>query len=70
MTQTVVYQGVLVTPIDRTGSRIRVECVNLTDAQRAEIPFSEMRDGKAIFAKWVEETELVALDHVKESKDS
>ncbi|MCB1044814.1 MAG: hypothetical protein KDC35_17880 [Acidobacteria bacterium] len=58
----VVYRGVLVSPVDRSAERIRIETTNMNDAQKAGIPFSEMRNGKAVFAEWVPETDLVPLD--------
>lgn len=66
MSQMVVYRGVVVTPTQRDGQRILVECADMSAAQKAEIPFHEMRDGKAIFAVWAEESDLVAVNPAEE----
>jgi len=61
MSQQVVFKGVLVSPIERSGDRILVETLNVTDAHKAEIPFKEMRGSTAVFQLWVEESELVPI---------
>ena len=45
MSQIVIYKGVSVTPIDRSGDKIRVQTRNPTDAAKAEIPFKTMDGG-------------------------
>ncbi len=60
--QIVVYKGVTVQAVDRSGSRILVQSRNAADANKVGLPFKDMEGGVAIFEAWVEENELVAVD--------
>ena len=62
MSQIVVYKGVMVQPVDRDGDRILVRTTNAGDAQKAALPFKDLRDGAAVFEAWVPEGDLVAVD--------
>lgn len=62
MSQIVIYKGVAVEPLERSGDKIRVRTKNPSDAQRAGLPFKDMEGSAAIFESWVPEAELVAVD--------
>ena len=59
----VAYQGILVFPQERSGSKIRIRTTNQADAQKAGIPFKELVEGSiATFETWVEESDLVPVN--------
>ena len=62
MSQIVVYKGIMVEPMDRSGGRILVRTKNPGDAQKAGLPFKDMEGGTAIFEDWVDESSLVPVD--------
>ena len=62
MNQTVIYKGILVDPVERSGDKILVSTKNLGDAQRAGLPFKELREGAAYFEGWVPEKDLVPVN--------
>ena len=62
MSQIVIYKGVRVTPVDRSGNRIRVQTRNPADAAKADIPFKTMDGSTAVFEALVAEDELVPVD--------
>lgn len=62
MSQIVIYKGITVTPIDRSGGKIKVRTHNAADAQKAGLPFKEMSGANAVFEDWVPESELVPID--------
>jgi hypothetical protein len=62
MTQLLIYRGVSVVAVEREGEKILVETLRASDAQKANIPFFEMRQSLAVFRAWVPEREIVAID--------
>ena len=62
MSQIVVYKGIMVQPMDRSGDKILVRTSNAGDAGKAGLPFKEMQGSTAVFEDWVPEKELVPID--------
>lgn len=62
MSQIVIYKGVPVQPMERSGDKIRIRTKNASDAQKADLPFKEMSGMEAVFEAWVPEAQLVAVD--------
>lgn len=62
MNQIVVYKGIMVEPLERSGSKILIRTKNPSDAKKADIPFSRLENGVALFETWAPETELVAVN--------
>ena len=62
MSQIVIYKGIQVEPVERSGDKIRVRTKNPGDAAKADLPFKEMSGTAAVFEGWVPESELVAVD--------
>ena len=62
MSQIVIYKGILVQPLDRSGGKILVRTTNPTDAGKAKLPFKDMEGSTAIFEDWVPEDQLVPVD--------
>lgn len=62
MSQIVIYKGVMVEPVDKSGSKILVRTKNPSDAQKADLPFKDLEAGVAIFEGWAEESDLVAVN--------
>ncbi len=62
MRQIVIYKGVTVHPVERSGNKVLIRTTNAADARRADIPFKDLRDGAAIFEAWVPDDELVPVN--------
>lgn len=62
MSQIVIYKGVLVSPVDRSGDKILVQTQNPGDAQKAGLPFKELKGASAVFEAWVPAADLVPVD--------
>lgn len=62
MSQTVIYKGVVVVPLERADGKIRVRTQNPADAQKADLPFKDMEGGRPCFEAWVPEDQLVPVD--------
>jgi len=62
MSQVVVYKGIMVEPLERSGDKILVRTKNPNDAQKVGLPFKTLEGGVAYFEDWVPETDLVAVD--------
>ncbi len=62
MSQVVIYKGIMVEPLERSGDKIRIRTLNPGDANRAGLSFKEMDGGKAVFESWVGEDELVPVE--------
>ncbi|CAM2068007.1 hypothetical protein SCOR_21700 [Sulfidibacter corallicola] len=60
--QIVVYKGVTVQAVERSGKRIRIQSRNPADAQKVGLTFKDLEGGVAVFEAWVEEDQLVAVD--------
>lgn len=62
MSQIVIYKGVPVEPVERSGDKIRIRTKNPSDAQRAGLAFKDMIGGAAVFEALVPEADLVAVN--------
>ena len=62
MSQVVVYKGIMVEPLERSGDKILVRTKNPNDAQKVGLPFKALEGGVAFFEDWVPEADLVAVD--------
>ena len=62
MSQIVIYKGVRVEPVERSGEKILVRSKNPSDAQKAGLQFKTLEAGVAIFEGWAAEDDLVAVD--------
>jgi len=62
MMQILIYRGVPVVAVERQGDKILVETQQAADAQKAGMPFFEMRQSRAVFRCWVPEGEIIAID--------
>lgn len=62
MSQIVIYKGVRVQPVEKSGPKIRVQTKNAGDAQKAGLPFKTMDGGAAVFETWALESELIPID--------
>ncbi len=62
MSQVVIYKGVAVEPVERSGDKIRIRTKNPSDAQRVGLLFKDMEGGAAVFEAWVPEADLVAVN--------
>ena len=60
--QIVIYKGVRVEPLDRSGDKILVRTRNPADANKVDLPFKELVEGAALFEGWVLESDLVAVE--------
>ena len=62
MSQTVIYKGITVKPVERSSGKVCIQTNHPGDAQKADIPFKELKDGAAVFEVWVPIEDLVAVD--------
>jgi len=61
MSQIVIYRGIVVQPIERSGESVRIRTDNAADAAKAAIPFKDLEGGRAIFETWAPETALTPV---------